>query len=175
MSIATKNGDDGTTRLMFNRAVPKDDPRVEAYGTVDELNAVLGLARASGPPALRARVEAVQRRLVALMGGLAVLPEDAARYRAKGYPCLHDEAVEEVEAWIGELEAADSSFRGWVMPGGTAAGAAFDHARAVCRRAERRVYTLHMQSPVEGVVLRFLNRLSDLLWLLARKMEETAE
>ncbi len=159
---------------MFNRAVPKDDPRVEAYGTVDELNAALGMARALGPAAVRVRVEALQRHLVALMGELAVLPEDADRYRAKRYPRLEGSAVAEVEAWTGELEAGGTRFRGWVMPGGTAAGAAFDHARTICRRAERRVCTLHRQAPAGEVALRFLNRLSDLLWLLARESEERA-
>ena len=171
MSITTKKGDDGTTRLMFNRAVPKDDPRVEAYGTVDELNAAVGMARALAPAAQRTRVEALQRHLVVLMGELAVQPEDTDRYRAKGYPRLEESALAEIEAWISELEAKGTRLSGWVISGETVVGTAFDFARTVCRRAERRVCTLHRETPVNDVAMRFLNRLSDLLWLLAREAE----
>lgn len=156
---------------MFNRAVAKDDARVEAYGTVDELNAALGMARALGPPTVGRRVEGVQRHLSTLMGELAVLPGDLRRYREKGHGGLGEETLAELDTWIAALEAGDLPSRGWALPGATAAGAAYDQARVVCRRAERRVATLHARSPVDRRILAFLNRLSDLLWLLARELD----
>lgn len=172
-SIATRTGDDGTTALMFNRRLAKHAPRVEAYGTVDELNAALGVARAGVSDAgLCEWLAGVQRRLVALMGELAVLPEDHGRYVDKGFPVVTAEDVAMVDAKVAGLETGDGlTFDGWATPGATPAAAGFDMARTVCRRAERRVSSLFVSDPGNPEILRFLNRLSDCLWLLARGHE----
>ncbi len=175
MSIATRTGDDGETGLMFNRRVPKDHPRVEAYGTVDELNAALGLARAHSRNAFfHDTLVAVQRDLVALMGELACLPSDTERYRCSGYATLPLEAVEKLDRLIVVFEKEHNlTYKGWATPGGTLAGAAFDLARTVCRRAERRVVALERahSDPMPVAIKIYLNRLADLLWLCARYAE----
>lgn len=175
MSIATRTGDSGETALMFNRRVPKDHPRVEAYGTVDELNAALGLARAHSKEAFfHDTLLAVQQDLVALMGGLACLPEDAERYARAGYAALKPDAVAKLDSLITVFEKERNlTYKGWATPGGTIAGAAFDLARTVCRRAERRVVALERacSEPVPAEVKIYLNRLADLLWLCARHAE----
>jgi len=173
MSIVTRRGDRGTTSLMYNRPVRKCHPRVEACGAVDELNAALGLARAAAPRALlRRKLAAIQQNLVVLMGELATLPKDLPRYVKGQHPLLTPDRTAVLEQWIRQLEAAPIAARGWAMPGANTASAALDLARAICRRAERRVCALpkagHLGNP-EIVV--YLNRLSDLLWLLARQVE----
>jgi cob(I)alamin adenosyltransferase len=170
MSIATRTGDDGTTALMYGRRVRKNDARVEAYGTVDELNAALGMARAlSTAPLIPAELLAIQRQLVALMGELAVAPEDQARYRAtEKYPKLEERALAELDAIVARLEGEKITFDGWATPGANVAAGALDVARTVCRRAERRVVELGDES---ALVIRYLNRLSDVLWLMARQAE----
>lgn len=173
MSICTRTGDDGTTGLLFNRRVPKHGPRLEAYGTVDEFTAALGLARCltTGPD--NERLLAIQHDLIPLMGELAVLPEDVATYRERGYPPFGTGPLEKVDAWVKELEDGGAMrFEGWVIPGANPISAALDFARVVCRRAERRVSVLAESSPVDAEIPRYLNRLSDLLWLLARKFEQ---
>jgi len=178
MSIATKTGDKGTTALMFGRRVPKTDPRVEAYGTVDELNAALGLARATaGDPFITEPVMAIQKQLVVLMGELAVAGEDRERYAKGGYEFVTAAMVDGLTALIDDLEKNHKlSFKSWATPGATPAAAAMDVARTVCRRAERRVAFLMEQNiPVNPEIIRFLNRLSDLCWLYARWMETKVE
>ena len=173
MSVITRRGDDGQTDFMFGRRCRKNSLRVHAYGEVDELNAALGLARALG---LSSRVEeavdAVQERLVGLMGELATLPADVEEYRRRGYASI---SVADV-AWVEEQahtleEQEDIRFHGWARPGKGAppGAAALDVARAVCRRAERAALALQEQESISnGAILIFLNRLSDLLWLAAR-------
>jgi cob(I)alamin adenosyltransferase len=171
MSIATRTGDDGTTALMYGRRVGKADRRVEAYGTVDELNAALGLARAHvALPLVQEELLAVQKQLVALMGELAVAPEDLAKYRAaEKYPKLEESALAQLDGLVAKIESEKISYEGWVTPGASVASAALDVARTVCRRAERRVVEL---VDVENVLaIRYLNRLSDVLWLMARYTE----
>lgn len=173
MSIATRTGDDGTTGLLFNRRVPKHGIRLEAYGTVDELTGALGLARCRTSGRDNERLLAIQKDLIPLMGELAVLPEDVARYRERGYPPFGAGPLEGLDAWVKELEDGGAMrFEGWVIPGANPTSAALDFARVVCRRAERRVSALAESSPVEADIPRYLNRLSDLLWLLARKFEQ---
>jgi cob(I)alamin adenosyltransferase len=174
MSIATRTGDSGTTALMYNRRVPKCHPRVEACGTVDELNAALGMARALlGPGAAQELVAAVQRDLVGLMGELATASEDLHRYVADGFPRLAAEWTARLDAQVHQLEAAGMKFEGWVMPGETSAAAALDVARTVARRAERTVCALRAANEaINPEVLCYLNRLSDLLWLMARAVEQ---
>jgi cob(I)alamin adenosyltransferase len=173
MSIATRTGDDGTTGLMYGRRVGKADPRVEAYGTVDELNAALGMARAHAAlPLVRDELLAVQKPLVALMGELAVAPEDLARYRSTDkYPKLEESALQHLDELVARIEAEKISFAGWATPGASVASAALDVARTVCRRAERRVVSLSTTGERNSLTIRYLNRLSDVLWLLARYTE----
>ena len=174
MSIATRTGDDGTTALMFGRRVRKDDPRVEAYGTVDELNAALGVARAqANRPRVAEELLAIQQQLVALMGELAVAPEDLERYRAAGkYPKLEASALAKLDELVAWLEAEKISFDGWATPGANLGAAALDMARTICRRAERRVVELN--DAETRLAIRYLNRLSDVLWLMARFSETSS-
>jgi cob(I)alamin adenosyltransferase len=170
MSIVTKTGDRGTTGLMYNRRVSKCHPRVEAYGAVDELNAALGLARATATaPFVTQSLDGIQKDLVVLMGELATAAEDLPRYVKDGYTLVTPAMTSTLDPWIREVEARNPSFRGWATPGANLASATLDVARTVCRRAERRVCELNeagqLQNP-EAII--YLNRLSDLLWLLAR-------
>lgn len=176
MSITTQRGDGGETELMFGRRVHKTHPRVVVCGEVDELNAALGVARVQcAVPEVADVLAARQAELVGLMGQLATLPEDQDRYRAAGYACPTAETVAtltaETAAWEAQVKWEG---RRWAMPGAgaTPAGAALDLARAVCRRAERALVALD-DAPAEA--LAYLNRLSDLLWLLARYVEQRAD
>jgi cob(I)alamin adenosyltransferase len=177
MSIATKTGDGGETALMFGVRVSKNDPRVAAYGTCDELNAALGMVRAfCETPEIREAVLSVQRELVALMGELAVADPDRDRYREKGYPSVDASMVSRLDGLVRELETDQKiSYRGWATPGETRASACLDVARTACRRAERAVVAL-MESGggVNPEAIRYLNRLSDLCWLYARAEETRA-
>ncbi len=172
MSIATKTGDSGETSLMYGRRVSKADPRVEAYGSVDELNAALGVVRvmAGGDSFLQDQVHAVQKELIVVMGELATAPADLARYTADGFHLTTGEMVEGLTRAVEHLEQEKLvNFKGWAIPGDTPVGAALDVARTTCRRAERRVAFLSAgETPVNPEILRFLNRLSDLCWLLER-------
>jgi cob(I)alamin adenosyltransferase len=176
MSIATKTGDNGTTALMYNRRVPKNHPRVEAYGAVDELNAALGLARATATEKFVGdNLLAIQKDLVTLMGELAVLNEDLERYVKGGFSLVTPELTAKLDALVKAIEAQNISFKGWATPGATQNSAALDVARTVCRRAERRVCDLQSAGEIRNPeIILFLNRLSDGLWLLARWAESRA-
>jgi cob(I)alamin adenosyltransferase len=173
MSIVTKGGDQGMTALMYNRRVPKCDPRVEAYGAVDELNAAIGLARAAaqdGP--LRDNLAATQKDLVRLMGELATAVDDLPRYVEDGHTLVTSVMTSSLDKWIAELEAGKVAAKGWAMPGANTTSAALDFARTVCRRAERRACVLQEAGQLHNPeIVVYLNRLSDLLWLLARWVE----
>ncbi len=176
MSIATKTGDNGTTALMYGRRVPKNHPRVEAYGAVDELSAALGLARATATEAfVRDPLLAIQKDLVILMGELAVLNEDLERYVKGGFSLADPAMTGKLDHLVQELEAQNISFKGWATPGATPLAAALDMARTICRRAERRVCDLQTTGDLKNSeIIVYLNRLSDLLWLLARWAERGA-
>jgi len=173
MSIATRTGDGGSTGLMFNRRVSKCHPRVEAFGTVDELSAALGLARASATHDLvRDHLRAIQRDLVVLMGELATLPEDLPRYVTDGYPVMTAELTSRIDGLVQYVEAQGLECRGWAMPGASVHSAAIDLARTTCRRAERRACAVHDAGELKNPeILAYLNRLADALWLLARWVE----
>jgi cob(I)alamin adenosyltransferase len=173
MSIVTKTGDDGTTALMYGRRVPKTHPRIEACGAVDELNAALGLARATArEDFIRENLLAIQKDLVVLMGELAVLPGDLSRYTRDGYSVVAPEMTATLDALVREIEAQNAGFKGWATPGADPPGAALDLARTICRRAERRVCGLkETGESTNAEIVIFLNRLSDLLWLFARWVE----
>ncbi len=176
MSIITKTGDQGTTSLMYNRRVSKSDPRIEACGAVDELSAALGLARcASQQPRVAEAILGIQHDLIALMGELATSAEDLARHERDGYQRVRLELTQRLELLANATSTETGPFRGWALPGNSPAAAALDFARAVCRRAERSVVALWEQGLLQNVeILKYLNRLSDLLWLLARSAEAHA-
>jgi cob(I)alamin adenosyltransferase len=173
MSIATKTGDKGETSLMYGRRVPKTHARVEAYGCVDELNSALGVARAAGnDEALREKILSVQKELITLMGELATAPEDLPRYGRDEFPVTTSALTDRLTAVIDEIERGEEmKFKDWVLPGSSMEAATLDVARTTCRRAERRVAALQDVNPE---ILRYLNRLSDLCWLLARQSEKRA-
>jgi cob(I)alamin adenosyltransferase len=173
MSIVTKGGDHGTTALMYNRRVSKCHPRVEAYGAVDELNAAIGLARATAEDDfVREKLAAIQTDLVLLMGELATAVEDLPRYVKDGHGLVRSGMTALLDGWVGDIEAAKVSSRGWATPGANTVSAALDLARTVCRRAERRACGLQEAGQLQNTeILIYLNRLSDLLWLLARWVE----
>ena len=176
MSIATKTGDTGETALMYGRRVRKTDPRVDAYGCVDELNAALGMARVTAPdPFTQELLLSVQKELILVMGELATAAEDRARYAKDGYETTSVAMVDRLTAAIDELEKDKLlHYKGWAIPGSTVISAQLDIARTTCRRAERRVAALlESEAGLNLEVLRYLNRLSDLCWLLARYAEHT--
>ena len=172
MSISTRRGDDGATELMFGRRVAKNHPRIIAGGAVDELNSALGLARAADSQnSVSEFIAAVQEDLVVLMGDIATLPEDLPRYKAAGFEVFCVERVQKLDARVASIEEKEITFKGWVFPGASSDifAAHLDHARTVCRRAEREV--LMLQDELNGAIRIYLNRLSDVLWLLARERE----
>ena len=173
MSIVTKTGDDGTTGLMYNRRVSKCDPRVAAYGTIDELNAGLGLARATATHEfVRDKLLEIQKDLVPLMGELATGIEDLPRYLKEGYSQVTPQMTAKLEKIVSEIEAQNITYRGWATPGASVNSAALDVARTICRRAERRVCALREANQLPNPEITvYLNRLSDLLWLFARWVE----
>jgi cob(I)alamin adenosyltransferase len=165
VKIYTRTGDGGDTSLFGGTRVRKDDPRVDAYGEVDELNAWLGFVRAARLDAdLDEPLVHIQRDLFALGAQLAD-PSDAVSARATK-AALGDADVERLERLIDRLEEELPPLRKFILAGGTSAGAALHVARTVCRRAERRITAL--DPPVDARLLRYVNRLSDLLFVLAR-------
>jgi len=172
MSIITGRGDDGKTDLLFGRRVDKTGPRVEALGAVDELNAALGWARAAGLEGeMEEVVDRVQEQLVGLMGQLACLAEDRQRYEEKGFARLREEDLDWLVEVAKGIEDRGVHYTGWARPGveHSMAKAGLDLARAVARRAERRVWQLDRdEGDLPELVKLYFNRLSDLLWLMAR-------
>jgi cob(I)alamin adenosyltransferase len=174
MSIVTKTGDKGETSLMYGRRVPKTDPRVEAYGAVDELTAALGMARSiCEDKFVSNQIFAVQKDLIIVMGELATLPEDRPRYLKDGFQLTSTAMIDRITSVIVDLEKDKSLYpKDWVIPGGNRVSAALDLARTTCRRAERRVAALEETNPE---ILRYLNRLADLCWILARAAEKQSK
>lgn len=173
MSIVTRTGDDGTTALMYGRRVPKFHPRIEACGAIDELNAALGVARASASDEfLTECLSPVQKELITVMGEVATATDDLERYAKDGFERVSAAMTAALEKRIGELESGLGSFKGWATPGANPSAAALDLARCICRRAERRVAELQQAGEIQNPkVLIYLNRLADWLWLLARWVE----
>jgi cob(I)alamin adenosyltransferase len=171
VKIYTRTGDTGETSLYGGTRARKDDARVDAYGEVDELNAWLGLARASQTdPALAAELVTIQQHLFALGAQLADPGDKLAPRVTKAV--IDDEHVSRLEQLIDRLEAELPPLRRFILAGGTSAGAALHVARTVCRRAERRMVGL--EPPVDPVLVRYVNRLSDLLFVLARTANHRA-
>ena len=168
MKIYTRTGDAGETGLFGGGRVRKDHPRVAAYGAVDELNSVLGWALielAPGPTV--ERLAQVQHDLYSLGAELATPPAREQRRRPETPP-VPEARIAEMERWMDEMDASLPPLDRFVLPGGTRGAAALHVARTVCRRAEREVVTLAERDAVAEDVIRYLNRLSDLLFVCAR-------
>ncbi len=168
--IYTRTGDSGETGLIGGHRVPKDHPRVEAYGAVDELNAHLGTVRAQMDEVqLDALLSRIQHRLFDLGAELAT-PGGVT----KGLSAIDDTDVADLERAIDMHQATLTPLREFILPGGAPVASTLHVARTVCRRAERRLVALARDEPVRGELLRYLNRLSDLLFVLARVANQRA-
>ena len=168
MRIYTKTGDKGDTGLFGGGRVAKDDPRVDAYGEVDELNAVLGMARSiEMMPRIDEVLLPVQRDLFAI-GALLATPDHEKMEQQLEKARIDDGRIAQLERAIDEGETELEPLRSFILPGGTPKSAALHVARTVCRRAERRVVRLARDIPLPPLVVVYLNRLSDLLFVLAR-------
>lgn len=173
MPVYTRRGDDGTTGLLYGGRVPKDDLRTHAYGTVDEAVSVLGLARCELDGEWHDAVLEVQRELFVVGAQLATDPARWERLEP-GVSRVEEGMVTALEQRIDEVTARHPLPREFVVPGGSRAAAALDVARTVVRRAERHVVAARRAGLVpDDVVLRYLNRLSDYLYVLARAVEGT--
>lgn len=165
MKIYTRSGDDGSTGLFGGGRTQKDDPRVEAYGTVDELNASLGVARAAaGDGEVEAALAHLQEALFALGADLATPTSSQATVHR-----FTEADVEDLERRIDAAEQGLPPLRAFILPAGSERSARLHYARTICRRAERLVVPLLNAQETSGAVLRYLNRLSDLLFVLARR------
>ena len=168
MKLYTKTGDQGDTGLFGGGRVPKNDPRVEAYGEVDELNAALGLARCIElMPRIDEVLVPVQRDLFAI-GALLATPDRERMKEHLDKARVDDTRVAELEQAIDDGERELEPLKAFIVPGGTPKAAALHVARTVCRRAERRVVALRHEVELPELVIIYLNRLSDLLFTLAR-------
>jgi len=170
-SIATKKGDGGETSLAGGVRVSKSSLRVEAYGIVDELNSAMGFARSiCDDKDLCERTKLIQRELFQIGAALATPTQNT-----KGPAPVTAEMVEALTAQVHEIESLEGMLSDWSLPGEHTAGAAYDVARSVCRRAERcTVRLIEAGEPVAPNVVAYINRLSDLLWLFGRKLERDA-
>jgi cob(I)alamin adenosyltransferase len=172
-SIATRTGDDGTTGLVYGQRVPKSHPQIAAVGALDELNAALGFAKATRPAKTGGgNLEAIQKELVALMGEITCAESDAARYAGSKFAKIGGTELARLDAAVETVELRQPKFDGWATPGANLHAAALDLARTAARRAERQLVGLGTHGKiVRPVLLQYINRLSDLLWLLAREAE----
>lgn len=168
MKIYTRRGDEGDSGLLGGGRVSKDHPRLHAYGAVDELNSFLGAARGqTRVRATAARLALIQQDLFAIGASLA---RPAAREGRKrpGVPDVPVDRIAEMEAWMDEADTTLAPLRNFILPGGTSGTPSLHVARSVCRRAERVTVSLAAQHRIDEGVLPYLNRLSDLLFVLAR-------
>jgi cob(I)alamin adenosyltransferase len=175
--IYTRTGDEGETALWGGHRVPKDDDRVEAFGSVDELNAALGAARAEwGRSDAASKEQEVDQILAQVQHRLFDLGAELANPNAnpQNAALVSNADVAELEAAIDRFEAMLEPLRAFILPGGSPAAAQLHLARCVCRRAERRVVHLAGRQPIRGELGRYLNRLSDLLFVLARSVNRAA-
>jgi cob(I)alamin adenosyltransferase len=167
-SIATQHGDGGQTRLIGGMQVSKSDLRVEAYGAIDELGAAMGFARSiSGDEEINLLTKDIQRELFLVAGSVA-----NPRARQRQPPYVTSDMIERLTNEVHRLESIEGILTDWALPGDHTPAAAYDLARSVCRRAERDVVRLgEAGEEVSEEVIRYLNRLSDLLWLFGRVLE----
>lgn len=168
MKIYTKKGDQGNTTLVSGTKVSKSDLRLETYGTVDELNSFLGLAitqvKKIKIPEMDKSLFEIQNQLFNVGSQLACDDKNLASQ----LPQVTDEQIEEMEKLIDQLTDSLKPLRNFILPGGSELAGLFHVCRTVCRRAEREVMRLHAESPVNEIIIRYLNRLSDLLFVMAR-------
>jgi len=168
VKIYTKTGDSGDTGLFGGGRVPKDDPRVEAYGDVDELNATLGMASAVEPmPRIDEVLVPVQRDLFSI-GALLATPDLDKMHNHLVKANIDERRIKDLEHAIDDCDKELEPLKAFVIPGGSRKGAVLHVARTVCRRAERRVVRLQHDVEIPSLVVIYLNRLSDLLFMLAR-------
>ncbi|HEY7113135.1 MAG TPA: cob(I)yrinic acid a,c-diamide adenosyltransferase [Thermoanaerobaculia bacterium] len=164
--VYTRSGDDGSTSLGSGQRVPKDSLRIEAYGTVDEVNSHLGAALAAGlDPRVAAAVRTIQNELFHLGSDLCILEKDKARMPA---PRIEGRHVDALEKLMDALSQELAPLENFVLPGGSPGAAALHVARTVCRRAERLLVTLGRAEPIGPHTVEYANRLSDALFVLAR-------
>jgi cob(I)alamin adenosyltransferase len=170
-STSTRRGDGGDTSLPNGARVSKGELRVETAGSIDELNSAIGLARAlCDDLAIAARIRAIQRELFPLGSSFSTLSGGR-----RAVPEISDDMVAQLDAFVDELEAEPGLIRDWTLPGDLRHAAAFDVARTICRRAERNAVRLMSSGvSVQKNALAYLNRLSDVLWLVARVLETRA-
>jgi cob(I)alamin adenosyltransferase len=169
--IYTKTGDDGSTGLIGGSRVRKNDPRIDCYGTIDELNAAIGLAAVAAPPAIHERLTAVQNELF-VIGSQLAKPDGVVAKSAS--PALDESAVARLESEIDDADGLLAPLRQFILPGGSESAARLHLARGICRRAERMLVgladaqTTAAVAPVPPVIVRYVNRLSDWLFTQAR-------
>ncbi len=168
MSIATKTGDKGTTALIGGERVSKADFRVETYGTIDELGAAMGFARSICADAgINDLTKKIQRELFLVAGSVA-----NPRFEDAPQPYVTPQMVDDLTTEVGRIESMEGILSDWSLPGDVSAAAAFDVARTICRRAERCVVRMNESGEnVDTQIITYLNRLSDLLWLIGRYLE----
>lgn len=167
MKIYTGRGDEGMTDLRDMSRVSKTSPRIEAYGTVDEVNSLVGVVRPSGYDDLNAMLEAIQNHLHIIQADFASPDKDDP-----DTPHIESHHVQKLEDWMDELDEELEPLQHFILPGGSAPGAKLHHARSVCRRAERRAVALAADEPVNEASVAYLNRLSDALFVLARVVNQ---
>jgi len=174
MKISTKTGDSGKTKLMFGREVLKCDIRVSAYGALDDFSATLGLARSFADKELGGFIKHIQEQLVFLMTELATSNDDYPKLAQKGMTLISEADLKEIEDKINSIEQDATLFSGWTHSGETHLQAALDMSRARCRATEREMVKLNTFEPLpRALPLIYINRLSDLMWLLAQESLKT--
>jgi cob(I)alamin adenosyltransferase len=166
MDIYTRRGDEGQTDLRDMSRVSKSSPRIAAYGTVDELNSVVGLVRPSDYDDVDTILQSVQNHLHVAQAEFANPDPD------DDDPVITDAHIEELETWIDDADAELEPLEAFILPGGSDVGARLHHARAVCRRAERKAVGFATEEEIESAAVAYLNRLSDLLFTLARLVNQ---
>ena len=171
-SIITKRGDDGSTDILFGHRVSKDSVRIEAIGAVDELNSALGLVRVySKDTGIIELIDDIQNDLIGLMGQLACKKKDTSRYKKKNFPSVSNDDVVKLEKLATSYSSVGMRYKDWARPGAEHSiwRAHLDFAKTIARRAERKIITLHNKQEEVSIDVRlYINRLSDLLWILAR-------
>lgn len=167
MKIYTKTGDDGTTGLIGGTRVRKSDPRIDLYGTVDELNAAIGLAVVAAADAMGAGLRAVQSDLFVVGSHLAT-PEHEPPAKTQWLPPMDEQMITRLELQIDAAESQLPTLRNFILPGGTELAARLHLSRTVCRRAERLAVDFSRDRTVSPIILTYLNRLSDWLFVQAR-------
>jgi len=165
MKIYTKTGDDGTTGLFGGDRVRKSDPRLDCYGTLDELNAAIGLAAVAAPAKLVEKLRAIQNELFVVGSHLATPKESRS---AASLPTMEESMITRLEMEIDAAETELPPLRNFILPGGSECAARLHLARTICRRAERLLVSFSLDRPVDTIFLTYLNRLSDWLFVYAR-------